>query len=301
MNESCRKNATAMTVLLDQVKELRQQVDQLAALFTTLQNPLFDHIIARTHDLDVAITALPTDANALRWWLWHTQAHHLRNLLTPIQGYARLLQIQPAQIGYESYTDAEDAQFSRVNALCNAINEALTVLVEEMRTLYRVNAEMPPQALPLHIALAPVWPIVRYTLHDSAIILVQQIDPDTPSVLYHPLHTTALLQHLVATMGREWMAFGTLVIDNQREQDTMALRLVARGLRISDVQWEGLFKTAADQVYYKRLAAMGGTLERLTSQGTHEEGMAVHLPLAGADTLQTSNDENSSPKNDLEG
>lgn len=269
-----------MTALLSHVKTLHQEIDHLAALFADLNNPLIEHIGARMDELQEAVAALPTETDALRWWMWHSQAHQLRNLLTPIQGYARLMHIQPAQLGRTSYTPDENTQFERANNAANTINETLTAFVDEMRTLYRAEAEQPPQAMALHSALEGVWPIVRYTVHDTAVSLVPQIETDLPPVFYHPLHTTALIQHLIAVMSHEWMSYGPLTISTHARTDALALHFAAKGLRLSDEQWQGLFKNAADAVYYKRLTDMGGTLERLISQGTHDEGIILALPWA---------------------
>jgi hypothetical protein len=267
-----------MTTLLAQMDALSQQVSQLATLFASLENPLIAHVVARTSELEGAIRALPTERDALRWWLWYSQTHHLRNLLTPIQGYARLMHIQPGQLGRESFTTEEAIQFERVNAEANALNELLTAFVDEMRTIYQAEAETPPQAIALHRALDRVWPILRYSLRDTAVALVPQIDPTLRPVLYHHLHTTALIQHLVSMMGREWMAYGPLTMSTQAEEQSVALRLAATGLRITAEQWEGLFKTAGDEVYYKRLVALGGTLEQIDPRGTQEGGMILRLP-----------------------
>ena len=271
-----------MTVLLTQVHTLNQQVETLADMFSALGNPLIEHIVARMQDLEDAIEGLPVEPAATRWWIWHSQAHLIRNLLTPIQGYARLMHIQPSQLELTSYTDEQDAQFERVNACVNAINDTITIFVEDMRALYQTSAELPPDTMTLDIALAPVWPILRYTLRDTAVVLVPQIDPNLPTVLFHPLHTTALMQHLVSMMGREWMAYGPLVVRSAAEPTSAGLHFAATGLRISQEQWEGLFKAAGDDVYYKRLIAMGGSLEQLTSQGTQEGGIVLRLPWGSA-------------------
>jgi hypothetical protein len=269
-----------MTTLLLQVHRLRQELERLAEMFASLKNPLIGHMIARIDDLDSTVAALPTEHDALRWWLWHSQAHHIRNLMTPIQGYARLIHIQPSQLELTSYSSEQDAQFERVNTQANILNEMLTAYVDEMRSLYHAEAETPPQAMPLESALEPVWPILRYTLRDTAVVLVPEIESGLPSVLYHRLHTTALIQHLVSVMGRDWMAYGPLTLKSQSEADTMALRFAAPGLRVTDEQWEGLFKTAGDEVYYKRLTSIGGSLEQIISQGTQEGGLILHLPWA---------------------
>ena len=110
----------SMTVLLAQVHTLKQQVETLADMFSALGNPLIEHIVARMRDLEDAIEGLPEEPEATRWWIWHSQAHLIRNLLTPIQGYARLMHIQPSQLELTSYTDEQDAQFECVNACVNA-------------------------------------------------------------------------------------------------------------------------------------------------------------------------------------
>lgn len=276
----------SMTVLLAQVHTLKQQVETLADMFSALGNPLIEHIVARMRDLEDAIEGLPEEPEATRWWIWHSQAHLIRNLLTPIQGYARLMHIQPSQLELTSYTDEQDAQFERVNACVNAINDTITIFVEDMRAIYQTSAELPPASMTLDIALAPVWPILRYTLRDTAVVLVPQIDPDLPPVLFHPLHTTALMQHLVSMMGREWMAYGPLVVRSASEPTSAGLHFVATGLRVSQEQWEGLFKAAGDDVYYKRLIAMGGSLEQLTPQGTQEGGIILRLPW-GSTSIQS--------------
>jgi signal transduction histidine kinase len=257
-----------MTVLLTQVLALRQQVEQLAHVFAGLKNPLIDHIVARMQDLEDAVKALPVEP----------EAHHLRNLLTPIQGYARLMHIQPSQLELTSYTHEQEVQFERVNACGNAINDTITIYVGEMRAIYQTHADLPPQAMTLTEALAPVWPIARYALRDKAVVLVPQIDADLPPALYHPLHTTALIQHLVAMIGREWMAYGPLVIRSVAEPEAAALHFAAVGLRVSQEQWEGLFKAAGDEVYYKRLTAIGGSLNLLHS--AQEGGVILRLPWA---------------------
>lgn len=269
-----------MTALLTQVHVLREQVEQLARMFATLKNPLIEHIVARTQDLEDAVKALPDDPEATRWWLWHSQAHNLRNLLTPIQGYTRLMQIQPSHLGMESFTEEQNTQFDRVNACGNVINDTISVIVTEMRSTYQTHAEKPPQPLSLTEALAPVWPILRYNLRETAVILVPQIDAEMPPVLYHPLHTTALIQYLVSVMGREWMAYGHLIVRSIAEVETAAIQFAASGLRVSQEQWEGLFKGAGDEVYYRRMVATGGRLDLLTPQGTQEGGIVLRLPWA---------------------
>lgn len=269
-----------MTALLAQVHTLNQQVEQLAALFAAFGNPLIEHIVARTQDLEEAIQDLPEEPHAARWWIWHSQAHLLRNLLTPIQGYARLMHIQPSQLELTAYTDEQDAQFERVNNCVNAINDSITVVVEEMRATYLTRAEQPPEALPLDAALETVWPIVRYTLRKTAVVLVPQIDSSVPPVLFHRLHTTALIQHLVSTMGCNWMSYGPLIVRSAAEPGSACLTFAASGLRVSPEQWESLFKAAGDEVYYKRLVGMGGTLDLLRPQGTQEGGMILRLPWA---------------------
>jgi len=281
-----------MTTLLAQMDALSQQVSQLAALFASLENPLIEHVVARTNELAGAVRGLPTEHDALRWWLWFSQTHHLRNLLTPIQGYARLMHIQPGQLGREAYTQAEETQFERINIEANTLNYMLTAYVDEMRAIYRAEAEMPPQAITLTRALDPVWPILRYSLRDTAVVLVPQIDPTLPPVLYHHLHTTALLQHLVSAMGRDWMSYGPLTMSTQAEAHFAALRLAATGLKISQEQWEGLFKTAGDEVYYKRLVALGGTREQIDPRSTQEGGIILRLPWAPSQQDATSEQPN---------
>ena len=269
-----------MTLLLTQVHALREQVDQLAEMFAALKNPLMEHIVARTQDLEDAVKALPSESDAKRWWLWHSQAHHIRNLLTPIQGYARLMHIQPAQLEIESYTGEQAAQFERVNACANAINDTVTVFVAEMREIYQASADVPPEATRLSEALEPVWPILRYCLRDTAVVLVPQIDPDLPLVMYHSVHTTALIQYLVAKIGLEWMAYGPLMMRSSAEPEAAYIQFAAMGLRVSQDQWESLFKGPGDDVYYKRLVAMGGSLDLLTPHGTQEGGILLRLPWA---------------------
>jgi hypothetical protein len=271
-----------MTVLLTQVLALRQQVEQLAHVFAELRNPLIGHIVSRTQDLEDAVKALPVEPEATRWWLWHSQAHHLRNLLTPIQGYARLMHIQPSQLEMTSYTHEQEVQFERINACGNAINDTITIFVNEMRAIYQTHADLRPQAMTLTEALAPVWAVMRYALRETAVALVPQIDPTLPPVLYHSLHTTALIQHLVSMMGREWMAYGPLVIRSVAEPQAAAIHFAAVGLRVSQEQWEGLFKAAGDEVYYKRLIAIDGSLDALTPHGTQEGGIILRLPWATA-------------------
>lgn len=177
-------------------------------------------------------------------------------------GYAKLLLEQPQQFGVERLPEQQAALLQPMQ------EEALKLVqwTQDVRRRHFAERQQrrrePPQPFDLAALVREHLPLYRYWLRGSAVDVQAFLPPALPPIVANPYHVQAIVQHLVLTLGREFIQHGTITLGARLSPaDDVALTIFAPGLRLSQDDLQALFENDGRSVYRQQIERQGATAE----------------------------------------
>jgi hypothetical protein len=272
-----------MIELAGEVIKLQETVERFMQITDVSLSPRLSSILAiLTRNLKIVrdFFELNNHDEALKWMAWHYR-HDITSPLVVLRGYLELLQLGMLKETI-SWTPEQERCLNRALEHATALHTILSDSLLSDLNPYRSQQDHTSLiviAMP-EDAFAPLWSITNYLLRDISPRFVITIQPDLPLVCYDRVYTTSLLIHFFEILSRVPDLSGIIYVDSRAEAEFCALSIRVQHLRMTPQLWQ----QTQQSFYYgdeiERLQELGGSIEPLTWDEGHGQGVIIRLPWA---------------------
>jgi signal transduction histidine kinase len=242
------------------LQDILTAVDELTARvpLNAQQKPFVTHIRQTAERLHAQTSDLPPTEYAM-WRIVPALGDDLKQAVTGLYGYARMLLDHPAQFGGATIPDAQRPPLETIYERGITLAQLIDRLHQQAFDQRKAQRTAKAVHFDLNMLIWQNIPVYRYWLRDDAIKLTTDFPNGLPPIVGRPYHIAALVQHVVVFTAQTFMAYGDVKISANYDATArvVRLRIFFMGLTITPEIRATLFERSGREMYQQQMDAQG--------------------------------------------
>lgn len=248
---------------------------QTSAYLNSQQRTFVEFIAKSAQQTDELLQAIPQTDYALSQ-IMPLLADSLQNPLTVLAGYAKMLLEHPASFGGADLATDDAQQMRLIYEQSVIFKEALEAWTASAQAERQAQHKLPMGNYDLNMIIWQHVPVYRYWIREKAVKLMVNFQQGIPPIKANPYHLNALVQHLIRTLARDLMPYGTIEVNGAYlpASKTVELKISATGIELSPDEMALLFDKQGNDFYWRQAQKQAIRIETSQQVGY---GASLHL------------------------